>query len=33
MPLGPPSPMLAPELMSVQKAVEFSAPPVFPDVS
>jgi hypothetical protein len=25
--------MFAPELMSVQNAVEFSAPPVFPDVS
>src|SRR5262245_59925731 len=33
MPSGPPSPMLAPELMRVQKAVEFSAPPVFPEVS
>ena len=30
MPSGPPSPMLAPEDMRVQKPVEFSAPPVLP---
>ena len=32
-PSGPPSPMLAPEDISVQNPVLFSAPPVLPDVS
>ena len=32
-PSGPPSPMFAPQDMSVQNAVLFSAPPVFPEVS